>query len=72
MTYFGQSYAGAVITNAATKASNVVGLVSVAAFATDLRDAQRGDSLKSNGRESVLPGSKLGQRQQSRSERDSL
>jgi pimeloyl-ACP methyl ester carboxylesterase len=31
----GHSYGGAVITNAATKASNVVGLVYVAAFATD-------------------------------------
>ena len=31
----GHSYAGAVITNAATQASNVVGLVYVAAFAPD-------------------------------------
>ena len=31
----GHSYGGAVITNAATKANNVVGLVYVAAFATD-------------------------------------
>jgi pimeloyl-ACP methyl ester carboxylesterase len=31
----GHSYAGAVITNAATKANNVVGLVYVAAFATE-------------------------------------
>src|SRR5690348_5669860 len=50
----GHSYAGAVITNAATQASNVVGLVYVAAFATDegerLGEVERGskDSILSN------------------------
>jgi pimeloyl-ACP methyl ester carboxylesterase len=48
----GHSYGGAVITNAATRASNVVGLVYVAAFAPD-----EGESLadiESNSRDSVL------------------
>ena len=48
----GHSYGGAVITNAATNASNVVGLVYVAAFAPD-----EGESLadiESNTRDSVL------------------
>jgi pimeloyl-ACP methyl ester carboxylesterase len=48
----GHSYGGAVITNAAAKASNVVGLVYVAAFAPD-----EGESLAdivSNSKDSVL------------------
>jgi pimeloyl-ACP methyl ester carboxylesterase len=48
----GHSYGGAVITNAATNANNVVGLVYVAAFAPD-----EGESLadiESNSRDSVL------------------
>jgi pimeloyl-ACP methyl ester carboxylesterase len=48
----GHSYGGAVITNAATNANNVVGLVYVAAFAPD-----EGESLadiESNTRDSVL------------------
>ena len=48
----GHSYGGAVLTNAATKSKNVVGLVYVAAFAPD-----EGESLadiESNSRDSVL------------------
>jgi pimeloyl-ACP methyl ester carboxylesterase len=48
----GHSYGGAVITNAATNANNVVGLVYVSAFAPD-----EGESLadiESNTRDSVL------------------
>ena len=48
----GHSYGGAVITNAATNANNVVGLVYVAAFAPD-----EGESLadiESNSKDSVL------------------
>src|SRR3712207_2716180 len=48
----GHSYGGAVITNAATQADNVVGLVYVAAFAPD-----EGESLldiESNSKDSVL------------------
>jgi pimeloyl-ACP methyl ester carboxylesterase len=48
----GHSYGGAVITNAATNANNVVGLVYVAAFAPD-----EGESLadiESNSKDSML------------------
>src|SRR5438128_10817721 len=48
----GHSYAGAVITNAATRASNVVGLVSVAAFATD--EGERLRDAESTSKDSVL------------------
>jgi pimeloyl-ACP methyl ester carboxylesterase len=48
----GHSYGGAVITNAATKASNVVGLVYVAAFATD--DGERLGEVESTSKDSVL------------------
>ena len=48
----GHSYAGAVISNAATKASNVVGLVYVAAFATD--EGERLGDAESTSKDSVL------------------
>jgi len=48
----GHSYAGAVISNAATKASNVVGLVYVAAFAPD--EGERLGDVESGSRDSVL------------------
>jgi pimeloyl-ACP methyl ester carboxylesterase len=48
----GHSYAGAVITNAATKASNVVGLVSVAAFAPD--EGERLGEVESTSKDSIL------------------
>jgi pimeloyl-ACP methyl ester carboxylesterase len=48
----GHSYGGAVITNAATKASNVVGLVYVAAFATD--EVERLGEVESGSKDSVL------------------
>ncbi len=48
----GHSYGGAVITNAATKASNVVGLVYVAAFATD--EGERLSDAESTSKDSVL------------------
>jgi pimeloyl-ACP methyl ester carboxylesterase len=48
----GHSYGGAVITNAATKASNVVGLVYVAAFATD--EGERLGEVESGSKDSVL------------------
>ena len=48
----GHSYGGAVITNAATKAKNVVGLVYVAAFAPD-EDELLGD-IESDSKDSVL------------------
>jgi len=48
----GHSYAGAVITNAATKASNVVGLVYVAAFAPD--EGERLGDATSASKDSVL------------------
>jgi pimeloyl-ACP methyl ester carboxylesterase len=48
----GHSYAGAVITNAATTASNVVGLVSVAAFAPD--EGERLGEVESGSKDSVL------------------
>ena len=46
------SYGGAVITNAATNANNVVGLVYVAAFAPD--EGERLIDIESNSRDSVL------------------
>src|SRR3712207_8005242 len=48
----GHSYGGAVITNAATKANNVVGLVYVAAFAPD--EGERLTDVESNSKDSVL------------------
>src|SRR5438876_7072510 len=49
----GHSYAGAVITNAATSASNVVGLVYVAAVAPD--EEERLSEVESGSKDSVLP-----------------
>src|SRR5579871_6817443 len=48
----GHSYGGAVISNAATKATNVVGLVYVAAFATD--EGERLVEVEGTSRDSVL------------------
>src|SRR5919206_4950973 len=48
----GHSYGGAVITNAATRARNVVGLVYVAAFATD--EGERLNDAESTSKDSVL------------------
>jgi len=48
----GHSYGGAVITNAATKASNVVGLVYVAAFAPD--EGERLGDAESTSKDSIL------------------
>ena len=48
----GHSYAGAVISNAATKASNVVGLVYVAAFAPE--EGERLGDVASTSKDSVL------------------
>ena len=48
----GHSYGGAVITNAATKASNVVGLVYVAAFATE--EGERLGDVENGSKDSVL------------------
>jgi len=48
----GHSYGGAVITNAAVKARNVVGLVYVAAFATD--EGERLGDAESTSKDSVL------------------
>jgi pimeloyl-ACP methyl ester carboxylesterase len=48
----GHSYGGAVITNAATKAKNVVGLVYVAAFAPD--EGERLGEVENNSKDSVL------------------
>jgi pimeloyl-ACP methyl ester carboxylesterase len=48
----GHSYGGAVISNAATKANNVVGLVYVAAFAPD--EGERLGDVSSTSRDSVL------------------
>jgi pimeloyl-ACP methyl ester carboxylesterase len=48
----GHSYGGAVLTNAATKANNVVGLVYVAAFAPD--EGERLSDIESNSKDSVL------------------
>ena len=48
----GHSYAGALITNAATRARNVVGLVYVAAFAHD--EGERLGDVESGSKDSVL------------------
>jgi pimeloyl-ACP methyl ester carboxylesterase len=48
----GHSYGGAVITNAATNANNVVGLVYVAAFAPD--EGERLGDVESDSKDSVL------------------
>ena len=49
----GHSYGGAVITNAASMAGNVVGLVYVAAFAPD--EGESLQEIESGSRDSVLP-----------------
>ena len=48
----GHSYAGAVITNAATSAPNVLGLVYIAAFATD--DGENLNDVESGSKDSIL------------------
>ena len=48
----GHSYAGAVITNAATSAPNVVGLVYIAAFATE--DGENLNDVESGSKDSIL------------------
>ena len=53
----GHSYAGAVITNAATKASNVVGLVYVAAFAPE--EGERLGEVESTSKDSVLSSAQV-------------
>src|SRR5713226_7526866 len=53
----GHSYAGAVITNAATQASNVVGLVYVAAFAPD--EGERLGEVESGSKDSVLSSAQV-------------
>jgi pimeloyl-ACP methyl ester carboxylesterase len=53
----GHSYAGAVITNAATTASNVVGLVFVAAFAPD--EGERLGEVASTSKDSVLSSAQV-------------
>src|SRR3954454_9067571 len=51
----GHSYGGAVISNAATDASNVIGLVYVAAFAPD--EGERLGDVEAGSRDSVLNAS---------------
>ncbi|HEX6508391.1 MAG TPA: alpha/beta hydrolase, partial [Chloroflexota bacterium] len=53
----GHSYAGAVITTAATKASNVVGLVYVAAFAPE--EGERLGEVESGSKDSVLSSAQV-------------
>jgi pimeloyl-ACP methyl ester carboxylesterase len=53
----GHSYAGAVITNAATNASNVVGLVFVAAFAPE--EGERLGEVESGSKDSVLSSAQV-------------
>src|SRR6516162_5863012 len=53
----GHSYGGAVITNAATKASNVVGLVYVAAFAPE--EGERLGEVESTSKDSVLSSAQV-------------
>src|SRR5437016_12164196 len=53
----GHSYAGAVITNAATKASNVVGLVYIAAFAP--HEGERLGEVESGSKDSVLSNAQV-------------
>jgi pimeloyl-ACP methyl ester carboxylesterase len=48
----GHSYGGAVITNAATNADNVIGLVYVAAFAPD--EGERGIDIEKDSKDSVV------------------
>ena len=50
----GHSYGGAVISNAATGASNVVGLVYVAAFATD--EGETLNAIEAGSKDSILGG----------------
>jgi pimeloyl-ACP methyl ester carboxylesterase len=54
----GHSYAGAVISNAATQASNVVGLVFVAAFAPD--EGEHLGEVASTSKESLLGTAQIG------------
>ena len=53
----GHSYGGAVITNAATQASNVVGLVYVAAFAPE--EGERLGEVESTSKDSVLSSAQV-------------
>src|SRR6516225_12095934 len=53
----GHSYAGAVITNAATQASNVVGLVFVAAFAPE--EGERLGEVESGSKDSILSSAQV-------------
>ncbi len=53
----GHSYAGAVITNAATQASNVVGLVYVAAFAPE--EGERLGEVESGSKDSILSSAQV-------------
>jgi pimeloyl-ACP methyl ester carboxylesterase len=53
----GHSYGGAVITNAATQASNVVGLVYVAAFAPD--EGERLGEVESTSKDSILSSAQV-------------
>ena len=53
----GHSYAGAVITNAASTASNVVGLVYVAAFAPD--EGERLGEVESGSKDSILSSAQV-------------
>jgi pimeloyl-ACP methyl ester carboxylesterase len=53
----GHSYAGAVISNAATRASNVVGLVYVAAFAPD--EGERLGKVESGSKDSILSSAQV-------------
>jgi pimeloyl-ACP methyl ester carboxylesterase len=65
----GHSYGGAVITNAATQASNVVGLVYVAAFAPD--EGERLGDAEASSRDSVLSSALVPLRYPTASGRDS-
>ncbi len=53
----GHSYGGAVITNAATQASNVVGLVYVAAFAPE--EGERLGEVESTSKDSILSSAQV-------------
>src|SRR5215831_16776051 len=56
----GHSYGGAVITNAASTAKNVVGLVYVAAFAPD--EGERLGDIEGNSKDSILAAALVPQR----------
>jgi pimeloyl-ACP methyl ester carboxylesterase len=53
----GHSYAGALITNAATQANNIVGLVYVAAFAPD--EGERLGEVESGSKDSILSSAQV-------------